>query len=97
MRRVCLAEGLRRCLEILHGADSQRGIVHQKNIEALRDSKGGIIRIRLDRNIEEEEILREKGIIECGKHQPGMYRGFLCSVLGREPESNAVEEIRCIS
>jgi len=35
---------------------------------------------------------REKGISECGKHQPGMYRGFLRSVLGKEPESDAVEE-----
>jgi len=96
LRDVCLAEGLRRCLEILHAFGSQRGIVHQKNIEALRDSKGGIIRIQLDRNIE-EEILREKGISECGRYQLGVYRGFLRSVLGREPESDAVEEIRCIS
>jgi len=40
---------------------------------------------------------REKGISECGKHQLGVYRGFLRSVLSKEPESDAVEEIRSIS
>ncbi|MGC8679270.1 MAG: hypothetical protein ACP5TH_05680 [Fervidicoccaceae archaeon] len=96
LRDVCLKKGFKTCLEILHSAGEERGILHLKKIDAVKDVQGAFIRISLDRSIE-EEILLEKGIRECGRHQLGIYRGFLSSVLGRKIENNMVEEIRCLS
>lgn len=96
LKELCWKRGFRICLETLHSSGEQRGILHQSFIEGVKDAQGSIIRIGLDRMIE-EEILLENGINECGRYQLGVYKGFLSAVLGIKVEKDTIEEVKCIS
>lgn len=96
LKKECLSLGIRGCLEILHAQGEVKGFLHQRSIEMVRDREGVVLRIELNRLIE-EEILLEHGIKECGTHQKGVYLGFLSELLGKELNDEDVIETKCIS